>query len=117
MQNQLLKLSSWWSYSAKSGKKEMVINEDGSFTGKLEYALEKDKDDNTETKGNIDENRMHQLKEFLDKNVTNNSKSEIFDAGYKIEYTKNSGVITVENDTKLWDHIINLLPEYNESLN
>jgi len=114
MKNNFLLISTWWGFDYKPGNIKMYINVDGSFTLKKEYAFPKDKKENREKKGLIDQKRMAEIRELIEKNVTKDSHNLIFDAGYEIEYKKGDKVIKVVNDMELWEKIIKLIPEFNE---
>lgn len=109
MRHHILFLKSSWGLSDIPGMKWMYFYDDGSYDIYLEYFQEKDRVDNKVASGRItDMTRFEKIKDFLDKNVTENYDQVIFDASFEIQYLGTSRV----NDTDLWFEIMNLLPEF-----
>ena len=112
MENAFLILSNWWGLSDKPGSQKMFINADGSYVIKVEFSHPRDQVENSQKEGNIDKERLKQILEFAEINITQPTNHMIYDAGWAIEYIKESKTIKVVNDLDLWKRLIELVPEY-----
>lgn len=112
MEQYFLKMGYWWGLGPKPGKKEMFVENDGTYTIFFTYFKPEHQGENKQSTGKLDINRTNSLKQYLELNAQKNYKNTVLDSGNYIEFKDNKGEIKIENDNKLWEEMNNLLPEF-----
>jgi hypothetical protein len=119
----LLELDSWGAGIGGTASIKFSVREDGLFTKEIgssritgeikdeeNGAIVVSEGHTTMYQGKLSEVKLDALKKFLSENVKEEKSYMIFDAGYTVKYHMDGKVITVKNDTKLYDQITSLVP-------
>jgi hypothetical protein len=104
-----LEVSEWWGLSDKPGSKGIFVYPDGSYTLKTIY-YRSTEEPIAKKEGKLSLEALDLVKQFIQKNIKENSKQMIFDAGCSIEVTLDDHTIKVENNISLFSEITKLLP-------
>lgn len=111
-----LVFSEWWGF-ANAGSKTISIMDNGSYILRKHFRVpEAMETRSVEKVGKIDPDKLSKLKSFLKENVTEDSSTMIFDAGYDIEYFDGEKEIKIKNNQILWKQIKELISEYDQTL-
>ena len=108
----IILISEWWGLSKKPGARGFFVYPKGKYVKKhihFNYAKPASEAD-SQSEGTLTTENFNQLKTFVEKNVTKNSKVKMFDYGCTVESKNSTGSIVIENDRDLFKNITDLIP-------
>ncbi len=117
-----LAIETWGAHEAGSGYEYFYVYDNGKFVkeesqsffksipGDDETRIRRTENHLTTFEGNLSEEKLTQLKVYIDKNVVESKSNMVFDAGVSVTYFKDGKAIRVENDNDLFENVKSLLP-------